>query len=229
MGQQRLQWFEQVSDRHWGGFRKGIEKEGLRVDADGFIAQTPHPAVLGSTLTHPYITTDYSESLLELITPVCSSTGELLDWLRNIHTFVQAELGTEVMWPGSMPCRLDGDPSIPIAEYGSSNIGQLKHVYRQGLAVRYGRVMQSIAGVHYNFSLPDSFWERWQEAQGDIQSLQDFKSQQYFWLIRNFRRRSWLLMYLFGASPALDASFVRGRKHRLERWSEDTWYGPRDT
>lgn len=229
MGQERLQWFEHVSGSHWDGFRKGIEKEGLRVDANGFIAQTPHPKALGSTLTHPYITTDYSESLLELITPVCRSTGELMAWLRDIHTFVQGELGDEVLWPGSMPCRLDGDPSIPIADYGTSNIGQLKHVYRQGLAVRYGRVMQSIAGVHYNFSLPDSFWESWQEAQGDIQSLQDFKSQQYFWLIRNFRRRSWLLMYLFGASPALDASFVGDRKHRLERWSDDTWYGPTST
>ena len=229
MAEQRLRWFQQIDASQWDGFRKGVEKEGLRVDANGFIAQTPHPRALGSTLTHPSITTDYSESLLELITPVCRTTEELLGSLWDIHAFVHQHLGEETLWAGSMPCRLEGDASIPIAEYGSSNVGRLKHVYRQGLAVRYGRVMQSIAGVHYNFSLPDSFWILWQEALGDIQSLQDFKTQQYFWMIRNFRRRSWLLMYLFGASPALDASFVEGRNHHLTRFDEQTWFGPSAT
>jgi glutamate--cysteine ligase len=195
------------------------------VDGTGFIAQTPHPDALGTALTHPRITTDYSEALLELITPVCKSTDEVLASLRDIHRFVQQNLGDEVFWAASMPCEIDGDPSIPIARYGSSNIGQLKHVYRQGLAVRYGRVMQSIAGAHYNLSLPDSFWQRWQALVGDTGPLQDFKSDQYFWLIRNFRRRSWLLMLLFGASPALDASFVANVDHGLARFDERTWYG----
>ncbi len=225
MGESRHQLFRQLSANHWDGFRKGIEKEGLRVDRNGFIAQTPHPRALGSTLTHPRITTDYSEALLELITPVCSSTGELLNTLYDIHHYVHQHLGDEVLWPASMPCELDGDASIPIAEYGSSNIGRLKHVYRQGLAVRYGRIMQSIAGAHYNLSLPDSFWRAWQQGLGDGQSLQDFRSEQYFWLVRNFRRRSWLLMLLFGASPALDASFVADVKHGLKRLGETTWYG----
>ncbi|MCG2582023.1 MAG: glutamate--cysteine ligase, partial [Marinobacter sp.] len=201
-------------------------KEGLRVDRNGFIAQTPHPRALGSALTHPRITTDYSEALLELITPVCDSTGSLLSSLRDVHRFVQQNLEDEVFWAASMPCELDGDASIPIAEYGTSNIGRLKHVYRQGLAVRYGRMMQSIAGAHYNLSLPDRFWSLWQQALGNQQSLKDFKSDQYFWLIRNFRRRSWLLMLLFGASPALDASFVAGVKHDLVRFNDNTWHGP---
>jgi len=225
MAESRHSIFRQFAAGNWQGFRKGVEKEGLRVDRNGFIAQTPHPKALGSALTHPRITTDYSEALLELITPVCASTGELLDSLRNIHKFVQQNLGDEVFWAASMPCELDGDPSIPIAEYGSSNIGRLKHVYRQGLAVRYGRMMQSIAGAHYNLSLPDSFWQLWQEALGNQQSLKDFKSDQYFWLIRNFRRRSWLLMLLFGASPALDASFVADTNHKLSRFDDHTWFG----
>ncbi|WP_148861452.1 glutamate--cysteine ligase [Marinobacter fonticola] len=225
MGESRRALFQQFAAKDWAGFRKGLEKEGLRVDRNGFIAQTPHPEALGSALTHSQITTDYSEALLELITPVCNSTEELLTSLRNTHRFVQSRLGDEVLWSPSMPCRLDGDPSIRIAEYGSSNSGRLRHVYRRGLAVRYGRMMQSIAGVHYNFSLPDHFWESWQQLLGDTRSLQDFKSEQYFWLIRNFRRRSWLLMLLFGASPALDASFVNGVSHRLNRFSEDTWFG----
>ena len=225
MAESRHSVFRQFAASDWDGFLKGVEKEGLRVDRNGFIAQTPHPEALGSALTHPRITTDYSEALLELITPVFDSTGGMLKSLRDIHGFVQENLGDEVFWAASMPCELDGDLSIPIAEYGSSNIGRLKHVYRQGLAVRYGRMMQSIAGAHYNLSLPDSFWRKWQEALGDQQSLKDFKSDQYFWLIRNFRRRSWLLMLLFGASPALDASFVAGVRHDLSRFDERTWYG----
>lgn len=226
MADSRHQLFSQFTAGQWDGFRKGVEKEGLRVDRNGFIAQTPHPRALGSTLTHPRITTDYSEALLELITPVCKSTAELLESLRNTHRFVHQHLDGEVFWAASMPCELDGDGSIPIAEYGSSNIGQLKHIYRQGLAVRYGRMMQSIAGAHYNLSLPDSFWQHWQVALEDKSSLRDFKSEQYFWLVRNFRRRSWLLMLLFGASPALDASFVREVKHHLSALGEHTWYGP---
>ncbi len=226
MADSRHSVFRQFAASDWDGFLKGVEKEGLRVDRNGFIAQTPHPEALGAALTHPCITTDYSESLLELITPVYSRTEDMLNCLTDTHRFVQSNLGDEVFWAASMPCALDGDESIPIARYGTSNIGRLKHVYRQGLAVRYGRIMQSIAGAHYNLSLPDSFWTRWQEALGSQQSLRDFKSEQYFWLIRNFRRRSWLLMLLFGASPALDASFVARGQHGLERFDDQTWYGP---
>jgi glutamate--cysteine ligase len=229
MAESRHAVFRQFAGSDWSGFLKGVEKEGLRVDRNGFIAQTPHPEALGSALTHPQITTDYSESLLELITPVCASTGEMMESLRNTHRFVQQNLGDEVFWSASMPCELNGDPSIPIARYGLSNSGQLKHVYRQGLAVRYGRMMQSIAGAHYNLSLPDDFWRKWQQVLGNQQSLKDFKSDQYFWLIRNFRRRSWLLMLLFGASPALDASFVANTNHSLSRFGNQTWYGEQAT
>src|SRR5690554_1730812 len=171
MGASRHGLFSQLNASDWDGFLKGAEKEGLRVDGNGFIAQTPHPEALGSALTHPCITTDYSESLLELITPVCRSTEEMLASLRDIHWFVHQHLEDEVLWSASMPCELDGDPSIPIGEYGHSHSGQLKHVYRQGLAVRYGRMMQSIAGAHYNLSLPDSFWPKWQQLLEDSQSL----------------------------------------------------------
>ena len=208
------------------GILRGIEKEGLRVDPAGFIAQTPHPASLGHALTHPQITTDYSEALLELITPVHSSVDQLLEHLTQVHRFMHECLEDEVMWAGSMPCRLDGEESIPIAVYGDSNSGILKHVYRKGLDLRYGRTMQAIAGLHYNFSLPDTFWEAYQAQLGDTQSLQDFKSAQYFALIRNFRRNAWLLMYLFGASPTLDRSFLADQNHRLQELSDDTLYLP---
>jgi glutamate--cysteine ligase len=209
-------------------FMRGIEKEGLRADSQYVIAQTDHPAALGHPLTHPTITTDYSEALIELITPVKKTREELLSSLKTIHQQVVASIDDEILWPGSMPCRLDGEQSIRIGEYGDSNIGKLKHVYRQGLGVRYGRIMQSIAGLHFNFSFTDSFWRALQEVQDNQQlSLQDFKSQQYFALIRNFRRYSWLLMYLFGASPCLDKSFIAGKAHSLDPFDDQgTYYKP---
>ncbi len=199
---------------------RGIEKEGLRATPLSEISQTDHPCSLGHPLTHSRITTDYSEALLELITPVSNSREALLNNLHNTHRFVLDNIGEELMWAGSMPCRINGNESIRIAEYGDSNIGILKHVYRRGLDVRYGRIMQSIAGLHYNFSLDDKFWTLLHERSESALNLKDFKSDRYFALTRNFRRYSWLLMYLFGASPALDESFLDGAKHALDSFDD---------
>lgn len=204
----------------------GIERECLRVDADGQLALTSHLRALGSALTHPKITTDYSEALLEFITGTESDPARTLDELEAIHRFTYSKLGDEYLWSPSMPGRLPEEPLIPIAEYGSSNIGKLKYVYRQGLALRYGKTMQCIAGIHYNFSLPEALWATLQADEGDQRPAQAYQSSRYIALIRNFRRYSWLLMYLFGASPALDASFMRGRSHQLEQLDEDTLYLP---
>ncbi|HAW40186.1 MAG TPA: glutamate--cysteine ligase, partial [Pseudomonas sp.] len=204
----------------------GIERECLRVDAHGHLAMTPHPIALGSALTHPQITTDYSEALLEFITGTDQDPRNTLAELEAIHRFTYAKLGDEYLWSPSMPCPLPSEADIPIAEYGSSNIGRLKHVYRQGLALRYGKTMQCIAGIHYNFSLPEALWPVLQADDGDTRSERDYRSARYIGLIRNFRRYSWLLMYLFGASPALDAGFLRGRPHQLEALDADTLYLP---
>ncbi len=209
-----------LEERHAALILRGIEKEGLRVQPDLDIAQSDHPHALGHPLTHDSITTDYSEALLELITSVESTREGLINKLEKTHKFVLNNIGDELLWAGSMPCRLHGNESIRIAEYGDSNIGHLKHVYRKGLDVRYGRIMQSIAGLHYNFSLSDEFWSALRDAEQSELSLKDFKSQKYFAITRNFRRYSWLLMYLFGASPALDNSFVEGRQHDLEPFDD---------
>jgi len=204
----------------------GIERECLRVDAHGHLAMTPHPIALGSALTHPQITTDYSEALLEFITGTDQDPRNTLAELEAIHRFTYAKLGDEYLWSPSMPCPLPSEADIPIAEYGSSNIGRLKHVYRQGLALRYGKTMQCIAGIHYNFSLPEALWPVLQADDGDTRTERDYRSARYIGLIRNFRRYSWLLMYLFGASPALDAGFLRERPHQLEALDADTLYLP---
>lgn len=224
---QRLTWlFNAASRALLAGRRIGLEKETLRMAPDGYIAQTPHPPVLGSALTHPWITTDYSEALLEFITPPLAGPEEALRFLREIHQFVYRCLGDELPWAASMPCILAGESSIPIAEYGRSNLGMMKHVYRRGLAWRYGRIMQVIAGIHFNFSLPDEFWAAFQEREGDRRSLQDFRSAAYFGLIRNLQRHGWLILYLFGASPAVCKSFLDGKKTTLPEFDDHTCYGP---
>ncbi|WP_407313390.1 glutamate--cysteine ligase [Pseudomonas sp. nanlin1] len=204
----------------------GIERECLRVNADGRLAQTPHPEALGSALTNEQITTDYSESLLEFITPALTDPAKTLQSLESIHRFVYTRLGDEYLWSPSMPCPLPAEEDIPLAYYGTSNIGKLKYVYRQGLSLRYGRTMQCIAGIHYNFSLPEKLWPLLKAADGFVGTDRDYQSSAYIALIRNFRRYSWLLMYLFGASPALDAGFLRGRAHQLEQFDPQTLYLP---
>jgi glutamate--cysteine ligase len=209
---------------------RGIERETLRVDRQGRLARTPHPVALGSALTHPQITTDYAEALLEFITPAEHDIGLTLHKLDAIHRYAYSKLGDEMLWSESMPCALPDEADIEIAWYGTSNIGMLKHVYRRGLALRYGKAMQCIAGIHYNYSLPEQLWHVFSVDQGVPEErrcgLRDFQSESYIALIRNFRRYSWLLMYLFGASPALSTGFLRGRQHNLETLSDDTLYLP---
>jgi glutamate--cysteine ligase len=208
---------------------KGIEKESLRISKHGHISQTDHPRALGSALTHPYITTDYSEALLEFITPPFENIRDTLDFMQNIHQFVYQNLDNEMLLASSMPCGIDGDESIRIAEYGSSNIGQMKHIYRRGLWHRYGRTMQSIAGVHFNYSVPTDLWAiLYDQEQSDL-SLDEFIAKSYFGMIRNFQRKGWLILYLFGASPAICKQFFKSRPQLMSQFAEfnaNTLYHP---
>lgn len=206
--------------------RQGIERECLRVDVQGHTALTAHPYGLGSKLTHRFITTDYSENLLEFITGVHSSESGLFNELNNIHAFTYSKLGEELLWPNSMPAILPEEENIPIANFGPSHIGQLKTLYRKGLAHRYGKSMQSIAGLHYNFSLSDNFWKNLKTELQDNRELQEFKDENYFKLIRNFQRYKWLLIYFFSASNIVHKSFLTGKKHQLLQLSPDTYYNP---
>jgi glutamate--cysteine ligase len=211
------------------GLQRGIEKESLRVRPDGMLADTPHPAALGSALTHPHITTDFSESQLELITGVHDDIEPCLEELTAIHQLVYRHVGDEMLWCASMPCSLPADDDIPIGQYGSSNVGRAKTVYRNGLAHRYGRRMQTISGIHYNFSLPEAAWPLLRRADAYNGAAQSYQNDMYFSLIRNFRRHSWLLLYLFGASPAVCKSFVAGRAHELQVLTGGTLYLPGST
>jgi len=208
------------------GSRKGLEKESLRVTHKGTIAQTPHPPALGSALCHPWITTDYSEALLEFVTPPYARLEEMLGFLTDIHRFAYHNIGDELLWATSMPCIVGGDASIPIAEYGSSNVGRMKNVYRHGLDWRYGRAMQAIAGIHFNYSFSDDFLAAVQAAEGDDRDPTAFRSAAYFRLIRNFQRYGWIVPMLFGASPAICKSFTHGQNFHFEEFDEFTFYEP---
>jgi glutamate--cysteine ligase len=194
------------------GGLKGVEREALRVTSDGRISRSSHPATLGSALTHAHITTDYSEALIELVTPPFPSTWELQQYLCDIHQFVYSELGQELLWATSMPCVVGGDAEIPIARYGNSNIGRMKHVYRVGLGLRYGRMMQAISGVHFNYSFPDRLWPVLESVNESKLRGRALVDDAYFALLRNYRRYGWLILFLFGVSPAVCRSFFTGRE-----------------
>ncbi|MGE0356908.1 MAG: glutamate--cysteine ligase [Burkholderiales bacterium] len=208
------------------GLLRGIEKEGLRVDAEGLLSAAPHPAGLGSALAHPRITTDFSESQLELITGVHADIEGCLRELTELHQVVYREIGDEMLWCASMPCRLPEEERIPLARYGSSNLARMKTLYREGLSRRYGRRMQTISGIHYNFSLPEAAWAPLRRADGDTGPEGAYRDARYFALIRNFRRHSWLLLLLLGASPAVCGTFVAGREHRLVPFGAGTLHSP---
>jgi glutamate--cysteine ligase len=233
---QRLQRIE--SDNlyaHLRESRTGLEKESLRVNPDGYISQTSHPVELGSALTHPWITTDYAESLLELITPPQKRATDALDFLLDVETFVYQQLqDDELLWTTSMPCIIGGEDDIRIAEYGSSNAGKMKHVYRQGLAWRYGKIMQVIAGVHFNYSVSEDFWPVWHQFEANPQaplSLREFRDQQYMGQTRNLQRFGWLIIYLFGTSPAICQSFLNGKapSKTMKLFNRHTVYEPYGT
>jgi glutamate--cysteine ligase len=211
------------------GGRKGVEKESLRVSPDGVIARTRHPQSLGAPLTNEHITTDFSESLIELVTPPFGETWELLQYLCDIHQFVYRHLEDELLWSTSMPSAIDGDASIPLAQFGNSNVGRMKTVYRHGLGVRYGRVMQAISGVHFNYSFSPRLWGVLADVNRSPQPRQDFVSEQYFGVLRNYRRYGWLVLYLFGTSPAVSNSFFTGRENTLPALDADTVYEPYGT
>lgn len=213
------------------GTQTGLEKESLRVTSKGFISQNKHPKILGSALTHPSITTDYSEALMEFITPPLATAKEALNYLLDIESFVYQNIGDELLWTTSMPCIIHGEEDIQIADYGHSNAGMMKSVYRHGLAWRYGKMMQVIAGIHFNHSFPKEFWVNYQKIQGDQSSLQDFINTSYMGLTRNLLRYGWLIPYLFGSSPAICKSFLNGQPmgENMQMLNNKTVYEPYGT
>ncbi len=202
----------------------GIEKESLRI-IHSQITQSTHPKKMGSALCNSYITTDFSESQLELITPPLSDKKSGLEFLDHIHHFVSHNINKEILWPFSMPPTINSDQDLPIADYGISNLGLFKQLYRKGLSHRYGRSMQAISGVHYNYSLPDSIWHSsfFENHQLDSRAI---RSDSYFRMLRNIYRMNWLVLYLFGASPILSKDFLTKNPESFQKLDNQTYYLP---
>jgi glutamate--cysteine ligase len=192
-------------------FGRGIEREALRVLPQGGLSERPHSERLGSALTHPNITTDYSETLMEFITPVSYKPETVIAQLEDVQKFTLSQLDGELLWPMSMPCFVDDDDKIPLAQFGKSNIGRMKTVYRQGLKNRYGSMMQVISGIHFNFSFPKSFFQSLQTIEKNTDDIDDYTSDKYFALLRNYKRFCWLIPYLYGSSPAICGSFLKNK------------------
>ncbi|MGB1263633.1 MAG: glutamate--cysteine ligase [Cognaticolwellia sp.] len=205
-------------------FGRGIEREALRVLPEGRLSERVHSERLGSALTHPNITTDYSETLLEFITPVSYTPETAIAQLEDVQKYTLSQLDNELLWPMSMPCFVEDDNKIPLAQYGKSNIGKMKTVYRQGLKNRYGSMMQVISGIHFNFSFPESFWQSMQSLEKNTDALDDYISDKYFALLRNYKRFCWLIPYLYGSSPAICGSFLQNKATQLPFKKTDKGY-----
>ncbi|MDO7750619.1 MAG: glutamate--cysteine ligase, partial [SAR86 cluster bacterium] len=203
---------------------RGIERESLRVDQDGNISQADHPEKLGSPLTNADITTDFAEALVELVTPTFNSAEGLFSHLSSLHQFLYSAMEDELLWNFSMPCAFKDPSEIRIAEYGNSNSGMLKHIYRKGLSLRYGSIMQCVSGIHFNFSISKDSWQALANNPD-----QKFIDEKYLGLIRNVKRNSWFLLDQFGASPVTNKSYLLNREHSLEKYGEEDLFLPSAT
>ena len=195
----------------------GIEREGLRVSEDGKLALSKHPEIFGDKLKNPYITTDFSESQVEIITPNFSSSKMTYDYLNTLYDIVALNIGEEYLWPGSMPCDIPEDDKIPIAEYRECGKCHEARRYREELLRKYGGQKQLISGIHYNFSFEEPFIEKLYKAQQEEPSYKLFKDALYLKIIRNYLKYRWLLIYLTGATPILHKSYAISCRRLLEK------------
>ena len=206
---------------------RGIERETLRVTEAGSLSLRAHPQALGSALTHPQITTDFCEAQPELVTGVHRSISGLLQELHDIHAFVWQQLRDELLWPLSLPCRLPAASDIPLASYGDSHSGRFKRLYRMGLKHRYGSAMQTICGMHYNFSLPEEFWGHWVgDVRADEATLAGARDDALLGLVRRFLQDEWVLLYLLGASPVFGDELADAAAYGLQPWPGGGFYHP---
>lgn len=182
----------------------GLEKESIRVDKNGKLAQTPHPKVFGSKLKHPYITTDFSESQIEMITPPLSDINQTIGFVETIHDIVSLELVDEYLWPQSLPPILPDDKQIPIAKYDED--GKEAEHYREFLAQKYGSKNQLISGIHFNFSYSEKLLEILHRKINPLLSYEEFKDEAYLKTTRQMLRMRWLYILLYGSSPVVDSS-----------------------
>ena len=186
----------------------GIEWESLRARGDGELALTPHPELFGDKLKNPLVTTDFSESQIEIITPTFNTIDETFDTFSLIADLVNASLPyDEYLWFQSIPCILPYGDQIPIAQY--SGEGKSSQRYREDLAKKYGLKKQMISGIHFNFSFSDEFLKKIYELEESPLTFKEFKNNVYLKIARNYLRYCWLIIYLTGCSIGSHNTFSK--------------------
>jgi len=197
--------FNSIKGNIWLEGLFGLEKENLRVDRAGNLALTPHPVIFGNKLKHAFVTTDFSESQVEMITPPLPDISQAVGFLETIHDIVSLELGDELLWPQSIPPILPADQQIPIASYDED--GAEAREYREFLAQKYGPKNQLFSGIHFNFSFSEKLLEMLYLKTNTAISFVDFKDEIYLKTARQLLRLRWLYVLLYGCSPVVDPSF----------------------
>lgn len=193
----------------------GIEWEALRVKSDGKLALSPHPEVFGDKLKNPVVTTDFSESQIEIITPTYNTIEEAFSTFSMLADIVNFSLrDDEYLWFQSLPAILPYDSQIPIAQYSEEGQGSQK--YRENLADKYGLKKQMISGVHFNFSFTEDFIQKLYELTGFDGTYQLFKNEIYLKITRNYLRHCWLIIYLTGCSIGSHESFSKECIHLMD-------------
>ncbi|MHA4986125.1 bifunctional glutamate--cysteine ligase GshA/glutathione synthetase GshB [Cetobacterium somerae] len=201
--------------------RFGIEKESLRVNENGELALTNHPKFFGDKIKNPYITVDFSESQIEMITPTESSVEKAYDFLRNIHEIVATNLKDEYLWSQSVPPILPSEELIPLGKFPQNK--ELEK-YREKLALKYGRKKQLLSGIHFNFSFDDEFLKELYELSKEKTSFKEFKNNIYLKISRNYFKYGWMIIYLLGASPVIHETYLQKCIDKMKKFTEDTYY-----
>lgn len=201
----------------------GVEREGLRVGVKGELSRNKHPKVFGNKIMNPYITTDFSESQLELITPVFNTSKEVYDFLNALYDIVALEIGDEYIWPESMPCIIPDDREIPIATFCKCKQGEEARAYREELLRKYGGKIQLISGIHYNFSLDDDVLNKLYENSSKKEDFKTFKDNLYLKIVRNYLRYRWLLIYLLGSTGVVHSSYKGECLKKLDNISQGAY------
>ena len=201
----------------------GVEREGLRVGVKGELSRNKHPKVFGNKIMNPYITTDFSESQLELITPVFNTSKEVYDFLNALYDIVALEIGDEYIWPESMPCIIPEDREIPIATFCKCKQGEEARAYREELLRKYGGKIQLISGIHYNFSLDDDVLNKLYENSSKKEDFKTFKDSLYLKIVRNYLRYRWFLIYLLGSTGVVHSSYKGECLKKLDNISQGAY------
>ena len=205
----------------------GLEKENVRVTERGNLALTPHPKAFGDREKNAYIKTDFSESQLEMVTPVCNTLEEVYSFICNLNKVVSLEImkNGEFLWPQSNPPILPREEEIPIAKLSNRE----DELYRENLSYKYGKKKQVISGIHYNFSFKEEFIKLLYKELKVEKDFREFKDDIYLRMARNFQKYHWLLIYLTGASPVFHESYIDEIKKDGEILGEDSYYIKDDT